>query len=78
MIKLTKKQEVAMIYFKRGDLVSLCEGFDVEKSAAELCRRWDLPAVVEVTSEVVLVDGSVVDYLIADTYIDITPCSVDA
>lgn len=58
--------------------MSLCEGFDVEKSAIELCRRWDLPAVAEVTSEVVLVDGSVVDYLIADTYIDITPGSIDA
>ena len=67
-----------MIYFKRGDLVSLCEGFDVEKSASELCRRWDLPAVAEVTSEVVLVDGSAVDYLIADTYIDITSCGIDA
>ena len=67
-----------MIYFKRGNLVSLCEGFDVEKSAAELCRRWDLPAVAEVTSEVVLEDGSVVDYLVADTYIDVTPGSIDA
>ena len=67
-----------MIYFKRGNLVSLCEGFDVEKSAAELCHRWDLPAVAEVTLEVVLVDGSVIDYLIADTYIDITPSSIDA
>ena len=60
-----------MIYFKRGAVVSLYEGFDVEKSATELCRRWDWPAVAEVTSEVVLVDGSVIDYLIADTYIDI-------
>ena len=67
-----------MIYFKRGDLVSLCEGFDVEKSASELRRRWDLPAITEVTSEVVLADGSVLDYLVADTYIDITPSSIDA
>lgn len=67
-----------MIYFKRGNLVSLCEGFDVEKSAIEFCCRWDLSAVAEVTSEVVLVDGSVVDYWVADTYIDITPCSIDA
>lgn len=67
-----------MIYFKRGNLTSFCEGSDVEKSATELCRRWDLPVVAEVTSEVVLVDGSTIDYFLADTYIDITSCSIDA